>query len=137
MAESLQQWIARNRPPRVHITYDVETAGATEKRELPLVMGILADLSGDTVPAKTLREREFVQIDRDNFNDVMKAIQPSLKIKEAELTFQNIDDFTPDEIVKKVAALKQLLEQRQQLRDLITKLDGNEKLETQLWELVS
>ena len=82
MADSLQKWVGRNRPPRVQITYDVEIGDAIEKKELPFVVGLLADLSGDQVDAKPkLRDRRFVEIDRDNFNEVMVKISPKVGVK--------------------------------------------------------
>jgi type VI secretion system protein ImpB len=81
MPESIQHWLDRNRPPRVQITYDVETAGAIQKKELPLVVGILADLSGKPVtPLPKLKDRKFVEIDRDNFKDILKSTSPHLEL---------------------------------------------------------
>ena len=148
MAESLQKWLGRNRPPRVQITYDVEMGGALEKRELPLVVGLLADLSGmPEAPLPKLKERRFVEIDRDNFNDVMAKIGPRLELSvpnaitgegnmPVKLNFQNIDDFLPEPLVHQVPALKRLLEARQQLRDLLAKLDGNDELDKLLEDIV-
>ena len=148
MAESLQKWLGRNRPPRVHITYDVELGGAIEKRELPLVVGLLADLSG--MPEHELpkvKDRRFVEIDRDNFTDIMTKLAPRLDISvpnaitgegnmKVLLNFSNIDDFCPEPIVKQVPALARLLEARQQLRDLLAKLDGNDELDKLLEGIV-
>jgi len=149
MAESLQKWISRNRPPRVQIEYDVELGGAIEKRELPLVVGLMSDLSG--MPEKALpklKDRRFVEIDRDNFTDVMAKIGPRLELSvpnaitgegnmKAVLNFSNIDDFCPEPIVKQVPALARLLEARQQLRDLLAKLDGNDELDKLLGDIVA
>lgn len=149
MAESLQKWISRNRPPRVQIEYDVELGGAIEKRELPLVVGLMSDLSG--MPEKALpklKDRRFVEIDRDNFTDVMAKIGPRLELSvpnaitgegnmKAVLNFSNIDDFCPEPIVKQVPALARLLEARQQLRDLLAKLDGNDELDKLLVDIVA
>jgi len=149
MAESLQKWISRNRPPRVQIEYDVELGGAIEKRELPLVVGLMSDLSG--MPEKALpklKDRRFVEIDRDNFTDVMAKIGPRLDLSvpnaitgegnmKAVLNFSNIDDFCPEPIVKQVPALARLLEARQQLRDLLAKLDGNDELDKLLGDIVA
>tara|TARA_B100000214_G_C23643772_1_gene479646 strand:- start:77 stop:616 length:540 start_codon:yes stop_codon:yes gene_type:complete len=140
MADSLQKWVGRNRPPRVQITYDVEIGDAIEKKELPFVVGILSDLSGDpSEPLPKLRDRRFVEIDRDNFNEVMEKISPRLDLKIAdvmkgegdlkiELDFKEFEDFHPESIVKKIPRLSKLLEARQNLRDLLSKLDGNDEL---------
>lgn len=127
--DSTQKWLGRNRPPRVQITYDLETRGAIEKRELPLVVGILADLAGqgdETVA--DFKNRKFIEIDRDNFNDVMRSISPTLKVaiagKNEDIIFQTVDDFTPDRLVEKVSALKKVLFIRQRVNDLVGKLDG-------------
>lgn len=141
MAESTQHKLDRIRPPRVQITYDVETGGAIEQKELPFIVGIMADLSGH--PAEALpkvKDRKFVEIDRDNFNDVMESIAPRLEVSvpnrlkgdgnmRLELNFRNMDDFGPLEIVKQVDQLRALHDARQRLSDLLTKLDGNEDLE--------
>ena len=137
--DSTQKWLGRNRPPRVQITYDLETGGAIQKKELPLVVGILADLAGDTKdaePLAALKKRKFVEIDRDNFNDVLKSIGPTLTIKGKELKFNKIDDFRPESIVTQVEDLKQLLDTRQALNDLLAKLDGNDSLNAQLRRVV-
>lgn len=148
MAESLQKWLSRNRPPRVQITYDVETGGAIEKRELPLVVGLLSDLSGmPEKPLAKLKDRRFVEVDRDNFNEIMAKTAPRLELSvpnaitgegnmKVVLNFSNIDDFCPEPIVKQVPALARLLEARQQLRDLLAKLDGNDELDKLLEDIV-
>lgn len=149
MAESIQHKLGRVRPPRVQITYDVETLGAIEMKELPFVVGILADLSGKPEePLPLLKERKFVEIDRDNFNDIMSSIEPRLAMRvpntiagddsqlNVELKFHNMDDFEPVEIVKQVPALRKLYEARQKLNDLLTKLDGNDELDRLLSEVV-
>lgn len=150
MAESTQHKLDRIRPPRVQITYDVEIGNAIEKKELPLVVGILADLAGkpENAPPK-LSERRFVDIDRDNFNDVLGAIAPRLAVQvdnaiagdgsklNIELKFANFDDFDPANIVKQVTPLRRLFEARQRLRDLLTKLDGNDQLDQLLQEVVA
>ena len=140
MAESLQKWVGRNRPPRVQITYDVEIGDAVEKKELPFVMGVLADLAGhpDGAPSK-LKDRRFVEIDRDNFNQIMEKISPRLDLSvedrlkgegeiKVELNFKEFSDFHPEAIVQQVPRLATLLEARTQLRDLLSKLDGNDEL---------
>ena len=150
MSESTQKKLSRIRPPRVQITYDVETGGAIEKKELPLVVGIMADLAGK--PAEALppvKARKFVEIDRDNFNDVMASINPRLafqvdnKLDEesatklnVELKFRSIEDFNPAEVVKQIEPLNKLFEARQRLMDLLAKLDGNDKLDALLQEIV-
>ena len=148
MSNSLQKWVGRNRPPRVQITYDVEIGDAVEKKELPLVVGLLSDLSGQPLEAlPKLKERRFVEIDRDNFNEVMGNISPRLDLSvidtmkgegslKIELNFKNFDDFHPEAIVKQVPRLEKLLEARQELRDLLAKLDGNDKLDDLLEQVV-
>jgi len=132
------------RPPRVQITYDVEIGNAFEKKELPLVVGLMADLSGQPEnPLPKFKERRFVEIDRDNFNDVMTKIAPRLDISvpdtlkgegnlKVELHFNQIDQFEPESIVNQIPRLARLLEARQQLRDLLGKLDGNDELDALL-----
>jgi len=149
MAESIQHKLDRVRPPRVQITYDVETGGAIQKRELPLVVGILADLAGKPAESpEPLKNRGFVEIDRDNFNDVVQSITPRLAFQtenaiakdgsklNVELHFQHIDDFEPVNVIKQVSPLKKLFEARQRLTDLLTKLDGNDELDKLLQEIV-
>ena len=144
MSDSLQKWVGRNRPPRVQITYDVEIGNAFEKKELPLVVGLMADLSGQPEnPLPKFKERRFVEIDRDNFNNVMTKIAPRLDISvpdtlkgegnlKVELHFNQIDQFEPESIVNQIPRLARLLEARQQLRDLLGKLDGNDELDALL-----
>jgi type VI secretion system protein ImpB len=149
MADSTQHWFERNRPPRVQITYDVETGNAIEKKELPLVVGILADLAGHPEePLPKMSERRFVDIDRDNFNDVMKSIAPRVVLQvdntlasdgsklNLALKFEHIDDFDPVQIVAQIPPLKQLYDARLRLRDLLVKLDGNDELDKLLQEVV-
>ena len=148
MSDSLQKWMGRNRPPRVQITYDVETGDAVEKKELPLVVGLMADLSGHpaAAPAK-LKDRRFVEIDRDNFNQVMAKIAPRLDLSvpdtlkgegnlKVELQFQAFDDLHPEAVARQIPRLAKLLEARQQLRDLLGKLDGNDELDALLENIV-
>lgn len=149
MEESIQHKLDRVRPPRVQITYDVEIGNAIEKKELPLVMGILADLSGATANPDKLNERRFVEIDSDNFNQVLHSIKPSVTVNvkntlsggdsplSAKLEFGSIEDFDPVSVVKKVDSLKVLFEARERLRDLLTKLDGNDKLDELLKEVLA
>ncbi|MEP7341347.1 MAG: type VI secretion system contractile sheath small subunit [Acidobacteriota bacterium] len=139
--ESIQQKISRIRPPRVHITYDVEVGGAIELKELPFVVGVLGDFSGK--PAEALgrvRDRKFVQVDRDSFDQVLAAMKPRLAFQvenrlsdkkgklAVELNFRGIDDFHPDQVVQQVEELQKLVELRQNLSDLLAKMDGNDKL---------
>lgn len=148
MSESTQKKLTRIRPPRVQITYDVETGGAIEKKELPLVVGIMADLAGkQEQPMAPIKTRKFVEIDRDNFNDVMASITPRLafqvnnKLKDddtklnVELRFRKIDDLRPEAIVNQVEALRKLFEARQRLNDLLGKLDGNDDLDVLLQDV--
>src|SRR6266478_4454203 len=139
--ESTQHKLDRIRSPRVHITYDVEIGDAIEMKELPFVMGVLGDLSGkpDT-PLPRLRDRKFVEIDRDNFNDVLKGMKPRLafrvdnKLKGddskigVDLHFNSIEDFEPEQIARQVEPLRKLMEVRRELTGLLAKADGNEKL---------
>jgi type VI secretion system protein ImpB len=149
MPESIQHWLDRNRPPRVQITYDVETAGAIQKKELPLVVGILADLSGKPVtPLPRLKDRKFVEIDRDNFKDILKSTSPRLELLvrnrlakdpsklKVELTFQDLDDFGPLAIIEQCKPLAALWEARGRLNDLLAKLDGNDDLDMTLRNIV-
>lgn len=149
MAESTQHKLDRIRPPRVHITYDVESGGSTEKKELPLVVGVLANLSGQREePLPKLKRRGFVEIDKDNFNDVMASVAPRLSLEiesrlspgervRAELRFGCLDDFLPARVAAQVPALKRLLEARSRLSDLLAKLDGNDDLEGMLQQVAS
>ena len=149
MPESVQHQLDRVRPPRVQITYDVETRGAIVTRELPLVVGVMADLSGNPEePLPRLKDRKFVEIDRDNFNDVLKAAKPRLTLNVPNrlpkatapttgvtLTFEKLDDFEPFQVLKQVESLKPLFAARQRLNDLLGKLDGNDALTNQLREV--
>ena len=134
--------LERVRKPRVHITYDVETEGAVVQKELPFVVGVLGDFSGDpTEPLKPLKDRKFIQIDRDNFDDVMARLTPGLKMRventlagdgselAVDLKFQSMADFEPARVVEQVEPLKKLLETREKLRDLASKVDRSEELE--------
>lgn len=148
--ESLQHKIDRVRPPRVQITYDVEVGGAIELKELPFVVGVMGDFTGKPEePLAPLKTRKFVEIDADNFNQVLTGMAPRLafttdnKLQDdgskmgVELKFKNIEDFEPDNIVQQVEPLKKLVEARQKLADLRSKMDGNEKLETLLEDVIS
>jgi len=150
MAESIHDKLKRVRKPRVHITYDVETNGAVEEKEIPFVMGVMGDYSGDnTESKKALKDRKFSQIDRDNFNDVMSNISPNIKMKventlekdgsefSLDLNFNSMEDFEPHKIVNEVEPLKNLMDTRNKLRDLLTKADRSDKLESILEEILS
>ncbi len=150
MAESIHDKLKRVRKPRVHITYDVETNGAVQEKEIPFVMGVMGDYSGDnTETKKALKDRKFSQIDRDNFNEVMDNISPQLNMKventlesdgsemSVNLDFKNMEDFEPQNIVEKVDPLKKLMETRNKLRDLLTKADRSDDLEALLEEVLS
>ena len=150
MSESTQKKLTRIRPPRVQITYDVETGGAIEKKELPLIVGILADLAGKQEnPMLPIKARKFVEIDRDNFNDVLASITPRLtfqvdnKLKDddsklnVELKFKKLDDFRPEQVVLQVEPLRKLFEARQRLNDLLAKLDGNDDLDVLLQDVAA
>ena len=147
--ESTQKKLSRVRPPRVQITYDVEIGDAIETKELPFVLGVLGDYSGHSKnPLPKMKERKFVQIDRDNFDEVLKGMAPRLAIKvdnkleddnsqlAMELNFNELADFEPQNVVAQVEPLKRLLEARTRLADLRNKLAGNDKLEELLDEVV-
>jgi len=147
--ESLQKKVSRVRPPRVHITYDVQVGDAIEKRDLPFVVGVLADLSGmPDKPLGPIAKRKFVAIDRDNVNDVMKKIGPRLAFKvpnrlseddtklNVELRFQSMDDFQPAKVAQQITPLRKLLELRNSLANVRSSLIGNEKLEGLLQEVI-
>ena len=148
--ESVQQKIARIRPPRVHITYDVETGGSIEMKELPFVVGVLGDFSGKPEePLPPIKNRKMVEIDRDNFDQVLAGMKPRLaftvdnKLQDdgskmgVEMKFSKMEDFEPDNIVQQVEPLRKLVEARQKLSDLLSKMDGNDKLESILNEVIA
>jgi type VI secretion system protein ImpB len=148
--ESLQHKLDRVRPPRVQITYDVEVGGAIELKELPFVIGVLGDFVGKPEdPLAPIKERKFVEIDPDNFNQVLAGMKPRVafnvenKLQDdgskmgVELKFSNIEDFEPDNIVQQVEPLRKLVEARQKLSDLRSKMDGNDKLESILQDIIS
>src|SRR6516165_7889184 len=150
MAGSLQHKLDRVRRPRVQITYDVETNGAMQKVELPFVVGVLADLSGKPKePLKPIKDRKVVAIDRDNFNDVLAKATPRVAMKvdnkltdeatklAVELNFKHMDDFQPSRVAEQVGPLRELLEMRQRLTQLLSKMEGNDKLEELLTEVLS
>jgi len=142
MSGSVHDKLNRVRKPRVHITYEVETEGAQIQRELPFVMGIMGDFSGDpTQPLRPMADRKFIQIDRDNFNDVMARMTPGLNLKvdnklagdgtqmSVNLAFNALEDFDPARVAEQVPALKALLDTRNKLRDLMSKVDRSDELE--------
>src|SRR5215217_7586338 len=131
MSKSSQKFIARNRAPRVQIEYDVELYGASKKIQLPFIMGVLADLSGKPAdPLAPIAERKFLEIDVDNFNDRLKNMRPRVAFTvpntltgegnlAVDITFESMDDFSPDAVARKVDALGKLLEARTQLSNLL------------------
>jgi type VI secretion system protein ImpB len=147
---SIQHKLDRVRRPRVQITYDVETNGAMQKVELPFTVGVLADLSGQpSAPLRPLKERKAVNIDRDNFDDVLSRATPRVAMKvqnrltdeatklAVELNFKAMDDFDPARIAEQVPALKKLLEMRVELMQLVSKMQGNDKLDQLLADVLS
>jgi type VI secretion system protein ImpB len=138
---SSQKFIGRNRAPRVQIEYDVETYGAERKVQLPFVMGVMADLTGNNGKAPPpVAERSFLEVSADNLDDRMKGMQPGVSVSvpntltgsgqlKADMTFESMDDFSPAAVARKVPALKALLEARQQLANLLTYMDGKEGAE--------
>jgi type VI secretion system protein ImpB len=152
MSESIFDKKGRVRPPRVHITYEVEKNGAMVQKELPFVVGVLADLSGQ--PKESLgklkdENRKFVEIDRDNFDDVLKAQRPRVAMKvdntlkgdgsqlSVELEFKKLSDFDPEQVVRQVKPLNDLLEVRNKLKDLLSRTEGNDRLEELLEAIIS
>ena len=146
---SIHSKLDRVRKPRVHIKYQVHTGDATVTKELPFVVGVLGDFSGNpTTPLKSLSNRKFIQIDRDNFNDIMAKMTPGVNLKvqntlkgdgsemAVQLKFNSIEDFEPAEIARQVEPLRKLLETRDKLRDLLTKVDRSDDLEKLLEEVL-
>jgi type VI secretion system protein ImpB len=147
--ESVHKKKERVRPPRVHISYEVELNGAQVMKELPFVVGVLADLSGQPkTPLERIKDRKFVEIDRDNFDGVLKSMKPRLAMKvdnklqddgselAVELNFEKLDDFRPDAIASQVKPLADLVEVRRQLRDLLGRTEGNDRLEELLGAII-
>src|SRR3954467_12680159 len=140
-SDSMQHKLDRVRRPRVQITYDVETNGAMQKTELPFVVGVLADLSGQpSQPLRSVKDRKVVTIDRDNFNDVLAKATPRVAMRvdnkltgegklNVELNFKSMDDFDPDRGAEQVGPLRDLLRMRKELTQLLSKMEGNDKLE--------
>lgn len=150
MSDSIHDKLKRVRKPRVHITYDLETNGTIVEKEIPFVMGVMGDYSGDNADSKKpLKDRKFSQIDRDNFNDIMSKVNPQLRMKvenllegdgsemSVNLDFKNMEDFEPHRIVEQLEPLKKLMDTRNKLRDLLTKADRSEELESILEDVLS
>jgi type VI secretion system protein ImpB len=148
--ESVQKKLQRIRPPRVQLTYDVEIGDAIEQKEIPFVVGVMGDFAGNSAnPQPKLKDRKFINVDLDNFDDVMKGIEPRavFRVKNAlteaggefgvELRFRSIDDFRPESVVEQVEPLRKLLEARTKLSDLRNKFAGNDTLEDVLSEVLS
>lgn len=149
MTESIHEKLQRVRKPRVHIKYEVETEGAVLEKELPFVVGVLGDFSGDpTEPLRPMSERKFIQIDRDNINDVMKRLTPGVNMRventlagdgsemAVQLKFGSMDDFQPANVVNQVEPLRKLKDTRDKLRDLMSKVDRSEHLEALLEQVL-
>ncbi|HTP34822.1 MAG TPA: type VI secretion system contractile sheath small subunit [Candidatus Acidoferrales bacterium] len=149
--QSTQHKLDRVRPPRVQITYDVEVGDAIEVKELPFVMGVLGDFTGQPVePLARLKDRKFVEINPDNFDTVLESMKPHLsftvenKLSEdpgsnlkVDLNFKSMDDFSPDKVARQVKPLRELLELRDRLSDLRGSMQGNDKLEELLRDAVT
>ncbi|MCZ4306766.1 type VI secretion system contractile sheath small subunit [Zoogloeaceae bacterium G21618-S1] len=147
--ESVQKRLQKVRPPRVQLTYDVERGDAIEQKELPFVVGVLGDYAGQSEqPQGKLRDRKFVNVDLDNFDDVMEGLAPraAFRVKNrltpeggelaVDLTFNRFEDFRPESVVEQVEPLRRLLEARSKIADLRNKLAGNEKLEDLLVDVL-
>jgi len=139
---SVHEKLERVRKPRVHISYEVETEGAVVVKELPFILGVMGDFSGrPTEPLKPLKDRKFIQIDRANFNDVLARMTPALSLRventlrddgselPVRLQFRSVEDFKPGQLVRQIEPLRKLLETRDKLRDLMTKIDRPVDLE--------
>lgn len=148
--KSLQHTLDRVRAPRVQITYDVEIGDAIEMKEIPFVVGVLGDFSGNPdQPLPKLKDRKFIEIDRDNFNSVLEGANPRLAYRvdnkiandgtqiPVELRFKSLDDFHPEQVANQVGPVAKLVEARKKLSDLLNKLDGNEKLDDLLQDVIS
>jgi type VI secretion system protein ImpB len=148
--ESLQHTLDRVRAPRVQITYDVEIGDSIEKKEIPFVVGVLGDFSGKPgEPLPKMKDRKFVEIDRDNFNKVLEGMKPRVAFRvdnklandgsqlAVDLRFKSMDDFHPENVAEQITPLKKLVEARKRLSDLLTKLDGNDKLDELLQDIIS
>lgn len=148
--ESVQKRLQKVRPPRVQLTYDVEKGDAIEQKEIPFVVGVMGDFSGQPEqPLAKVKDRKFVNVDLDNFDEVMAGMAPRAVFRvpnqlsgtggefAVELKFNSIDDFRPEAVVEQVEPLRQLLEARSKLADLRNKLAGNEKLEDLLSDVLN
>lgn len=148
--QSTQHKLDRIRTPRVHITYDVEIGDAIEMKEIPFVVGVVGDFSGKPdEPLPRLKDRKFVEIDRDNFDKVLEGMKPRLAYKVdnkltgddsklgVELRFKSLDDFHPENVANQIPPLRKLVETRRRLSDLLAKMEGNEKLDELLQDAVS
>jgi len=150
--ESVQTKLGRVRAPRVHVTYNVEIGGAIELKEIPFVMGIMGDLSGQPAePLPKIKDRRFVEITPDNFNGVMESMKPRAAFSVenrltddagagnlgVDLTFKSLEDFEPEQVARKIGPLRELLELRTKLNDLVGTLQGNEKLDRLLQETIN
>ncbi len=148
--ESLQHTLDRVRSPRVHITYDVEVGDAIEMKEIPFVVGVLADLSGKPdEPLPKLKERKFIEIDRDNFDSVLAGMKPRVAFRvdnklsddegqiAVDLRFKSMDDFHPEKVAEQIEPVRKLVEARQRLSELLNRLDGNDKLDELLQDVIS
>ncbi len=148
--ESLQHTLDRVRAPRVQITYDVEVGDSIEMKEIPFVVGVLGDLSGKPdQPLPKLKDRKFVEIDRDNFDTVLAGMKPRLAFKAdnkltdddskiaVELRFKSMEDFHPERVAEQITPVRKLVEARKKLSDLLNKLDGNDRLDELLQEVIS
>ncbi|MDZ4850395.1 MAG: type VI secretion system contractile sheath small subunit [Pirellulaceae bacterium] len=147
---SVHSKLGRVRKPRVHIEYKVETGNATEKKHLPFLMGVVGDFSGNkpTSDLKPLRDRKFVNIDRDNINDVLKSMTPGLNLEventlagdgsmmKVNLKFESMEDFSPGKVAEQVTPIKKLLDVRNQLKDLRSKIDVSTDLESTLEQVL-
>jgi type VI secretion system protein ImpB len=148
--ESLQHTLDRVRAPRVQITYDVEIGDSIEMKEIPFVVGVLGDFSGKPdEPLPKLKDRKFTEIDRDNFNKVLEGMKPRVAYRvdnkltgdgsqiAVDLRFKSMDDFNPERVAEQIPPLRKLVEARRRLSDLLGKLDGNEKLDELLQDVIS
>jgi type VI secretion system protein ImpB len=149
VAKSIQKQVGETRAPRVHIVYEVEENGAIVKKEIPFVVGVMGDFSGDpTQEQPQLKDRKFVRIDKDNFDNVMAKMSPGLKTKvpntladddteiPVELKFDSMEDFEPGNLINQIEPLKKLADMRNKLRDLLAKADGRHELETMLEDVL-
>lgn len=147
---SIHKKLEKIRKPRVHINYEVETNGASVKKELPFVIGVTGDFTGhNTDSLKSLKDRRFIQIDSENYDDILKRMNPKLSFTvensisddstemAVDLSFTSMGDFEPDAIVEQVAPLKSLMDTRNKLRDLLTKVDRSDELEGILEDVLS